>query len=166
MYTIITCPECEHTQIIKDNPETTRCRQCGTTNKFRKLVHQYQTEDPDIAKKARTLILSKQNDTSTGFQSASDLSTQSYSEEEMSTLFDEWTEHANTKLQSNTSQSKKDKVTATLSELEPVSEEHLQDTLNIKGINPQYTMKILNKLEENGSIIRTRDGTIRSISAL
>jgi DNA replicative helicase MCM subunit Mcm2 (Cdc46/Mcm family) len=127
---------------------------------YRKIEPQYQTETKEIAKKARAIIIGKQQSSPTGFNTATELSSEQLTEEELNEQYPgeiNLSTHTQTK-------SKQDHIFHAIEELEHPTESDIITFLSNTRLSEKSIEEQLNKTKQQGLIIRTNSGAYRIVS--
>lgn len=164
MYTVITCPDCQYVQIVKDSPETTTCGRCRKRLNFRELKHYYVTEDKQEARDARSALTAKEQGYSEEFEelyqsevfeTASNVTDRVEDEVLESQGFTTKQLEKETSTSSTTKSRKEIIEDALVYEVDTPTREAVIDYATEHGVPPEKAGELIDKLQRQGLIIET-----------
>lgn len=172
--TVVVCPDCQNTRIVKGRPNRTQCGRCRSRHTFKSLKKFYRTDDRDAARRAVAEVQAKVNDRVDEFRQASEagaidaenenvIADDEYLEE-MGVRTDE-IEEAEDRIEQSPSPSKNQKeiVLGAIREHEEADRNDIKKYAESHEMDGEKALEKLDKFREAGDVIGGYDGPFRTI---
>jgi DNA-directed RNA polymerase subunit RPC12/RpoP len=171
MYSVVGCSDCSALWVIEDDPETSECPRCGSRRHRDTRRVFYRSEDPDEAREARSRLLAERQGEASAFDAVSHFADLEASIDDagpddesylaQSGLDPERIAEAGEQVSSSgETRSRDETVRAAIRAENGPDAADIVDYCEARGVSPEATEKILEKLVRAGDVVR-RDGGYR-----
>lgn len=175
MYAVVGCGECSALWIVELGGESSKCPRCGKQRPMAKRRKFVETEDEDHAREVRASMLAARQDQDEAFAELDSFAELEERADEPVVSDDEYlegsgidpaeVEDAGERLAGGNqgpSRTRKEKVLAAVRDLDDPTEEAIVADVTERGVDPDATRKILQKLVRAGELSKT-GGTYRRL---
>jgi len=167
MYAVVGCSDCSMLWVVEGRPETSQCPRCGTTRQYAKRKKFVSTEEEDHAREVRASMLANRQGHGDAFAELDSFTEMERQIDDVGPSDAEYLEGSGLDpdavaeageraMESGGSKSRKERVRTAVREVDEATEEAVVDDAAERGVDAEYTRKVLEKLVRAGEATESR----------